>query len=183
MTIRSELVSELQLDISPLQESDIDQFDLILNAHVRDSSTGEVIAAEIASIKSYMRGGEDEYGRTRTYIVARDHTGKIWGCMAYSVPDPDMIIHFGLETTDDSIELLNAFVSPEIFRGGGVGKKLLEGIVEAGRKEAKKQLLIHSGPRYEKSWGFYDKLTDTSHGFIQNKYGEGRHAKTWRKVL
>src|SRR5690606_35927849 len=149
------------------------QFGSILIAHVWDRRTGEVITSEIEAIKGYMRGEKDEYGRTRTYIVARDQSGKVIGCMAYSVPDPDMVAHFDLDNPEDSIELLNAFVSPEVFRGGGVGRKLFEAICEAGRQEAKKQLLIHSGPRYQDSWGFYDKMTDEETGFIENKYGEG----------
>lgn len=175
--------SQIQIEITPLKESDINHFDSILTAHVWDRRTGEILTDEIASIKGYMRGEKDEYGRTRTYVVAKDQTGKVLGCMAYAVPDPDMVKHFHLENTVESIELLNAFVSPEIFRGGGVGRKLLNAICEAGLQEAKKQLLIHSGPRYKESWGFYDKLTDESCGFIENKYGEGRHAKTWRKQL
>jgi GNAT superfamily N-acetyltransferase len=182
-----ELVSQMQIEVSPLKESDIDQFDPILTAHVRDSKTGEVITNEISAIKGYMRGQKDEYGRTRTYIVARDQSGRVLGCMAYSLPDPDMVQHFHLEHPEESIELLNAFVSADIFRGGGVGRKLLDAICDAGRAEAKKQLLIHSGPRYQKSWGFYDKMTDEQiddeSRFIQNKYGEGRHAKTWKKTL
>lgn len=177
-----EVASQMQVEVYPLRETDIDQFDPILTAHVRDSQTGEVITSEVGAIKGYMRGEKDDYGRTRTYIVARDQAGKVLGCMAYSTPDPDMVRHFHLEHPEESIELLNAFVSPEIFRGGGVGKKLLEAVCEAGRQESKKQLLIHSGPRYKLSWGFYDKLTDAQ-GFIEDKYGKGRHAKTWRKVL
>ena len=44
MAINKEFVSQLQLDVSPLLESDIEQFDPILTAHVRNSTTGEVIA-------------------------------------------------------------------------------------------------------------------------------------------
>lgn len=180
---QKEKPSPIQVEVSPLVEADIDQFDPILEAHVWDRSTGQVIAEEIEAIKGYMRGEQDEYGRTRTYIVARDQSGKVIGCMAYSVPDPDMVQHFQLDDPSDSIELLNAFVSPEIFRGGGVGRKLFDAICDAGKQEAKRQLLIHSGPRYQDSWGFYDKMTDEQTGFIEDKYGAGRHAKTWKKAL
>jgi hypothetical protein len=59
---------------------------------------------------------------------------------------------------------------------------LLQGIVEEGKRFGKKQLLINSGPRYQKSWGFYDKYAEPT-DFIQNKYGEGGHAKTWKIAL
>lgn len=180
---QKERPSQLQVEIRPLQESDIDQFEPILTAHVWDRRTDEVLTDEIEAIKGYMRGEKDEYGRVRTYIVAKDQAGKVIGCMAYAIPDPDMVKHFQLENPEDSIELLNAFVSPDVFRGSGVGRQLLAAICEAGRQEAKKQLLIHSGPRYQESWGFYDKMTDEHTGYIENKYGEGRHAKTWRKEL
>lgn len=171
-----------QVEVSTLRETDIDQFDPIFEAHIRDRDTGEVLVDEISEIKAYMRRGEDENGRTRSYFTARDKTGKVLGCMAYSTPDPDMIKHFQLKEPDGNIELLNAFVSPEIFRGGGVGRKLLQQIIDEGNRLGKKQLLINSGPRYQKSWGFYDKFAEQA-GFIQNKYGEGGHAKTWKIEL
>lgn len=172
-----------ELEIHPLIESDINEFNEILKAHVWNRSTGQVITDEIDAIKGYMRGELDEYGRSRKYLVAKTLSGEVIGCMAYSTPDPDMINHFQLTNPNDSIELLNAFVSPKVFRGGGVGRKLLDAICEAGRQEGKNQLLIHSGPRYIDSWGFYDKMTDREAGFIIDKYGEGRHAKTWVKGL
>jgi len=178
-----ENISQIQIEISPLKESDIDQFDSILISHVRDSSTDEVIMDEVSEIKQYMRGATDEYGLRRTYLVARDQNGKVVGCMAYATPDPDMINHFNIEGRDNSIELLNVFVSTDIFRGGGIGRKLINAICAAGKSEGKKQLLIHSGPRYQKSWGFNDKVTDQECGFIENKYGTGRHAKTWKISL
>lgn len=179
-----EKILSSQIEIQPLKHDDIELFDPILRAHVRDSETGELIEGEIDAIKKYMQGGTDEYGRVRKYLVAKDTTsGQVLGCMAYATPDPDMVAHFQLDHVDDSIELLNAFVSPEVFRGGGVGRKLLEAVCLAGENEGKQQLVVHSGPRYEKSWGFYDKMAGENTGFIQNKYGEGRHAKTWRIKL
>ena len=183
MHSREEKPSQIVVTVEPLVESDIEKFNSILAAHVWNRETHAVVTSEIEAIKRYMRGEVDEYGRTRTYLVAKDQSGKVVGCMAYSSPDPDMVAHFQLENPDETIELLNAFVSPEIFRGGGVGRKLLESICEIGRQHAKKQLLIHSGPRYQDSWGFYDKMSGGDYGFIQNKYGAGRHAKTWKIEL
>ena len=129
-----------------------------------------------------MRGGTDEYGRIRKYIVARDETGKVWGCMAYSTPDPDMVAHFQIGS-DSATELLNAFVSSEIFRGGGVGKKLFDVICDAAKLEGYKSLVINSGPRYKKSWGFYDKMCEGNSGLIVEKYGKGGDAMTWRREI
>lgn len=182
MATKTETLPSDHIEISLLKETDIDQFSPILEAHVRDRTTGEVLTSEINEIKGYMRGVEDENGRTRSYFVARDKMGKVLGCMAYSTPDPDMIKHFQLENPDENIELLNAFVSPEIFRGGGVGRKLLQKIIGEGKILGKRQLLINSGPRYQKSWGFYDKFAEQT-DYIQNKYEEGGHAKTWKIAL
>ncbi|MFA6270716.1 MAG: GNAT family N-acetyltransferase [Candidatus Paceibacterota bacterium] len=182
MATKIETLPSDHIEISPLKETDIDQFNLILEAHVRDRITGEVLTSEIKEIKGYMRGELDEYGRERHYFVARDKMGKVLGCMAYSIPDPDTIKHFQVDNPNENIELLNAFVSPEIFRGGGIGNKLLQKIISEGKRLGKKQLLINSGPRYQKSWGFYDKFAEQA-DFIQNKYGEGGHAKTWKIAL
>lgn len=180
---KPKLHTAIQIVIIPLVKTDINKLEQILMAHVRDITTKELLDDEIQEIKGYMNGRKDDYGRDRRYLVAKDVTGKVLGCMAYSFPDPDMIKHFHLDNKESNIELLNAFVSPDVFRGGGVGRKLLEAICDARRKIGKKQLLIHSGPRYQDSWGFYDKTTDETCGFIENKYGNGRHAKTWRKRL
>lgn len=180
---RKELVSQLHIEVGPLIEADIEQFDHILRQHVIDRHTGEVIEEEIAAIKGYMRGGKDEYGRTRRYLVAKASDGRVIGCMAYSNPDPDMVKHFTDINPDETDELLNAFVDNKVFRGGGVGRKLLEAVYDAARAERKKYLVIHSGPRYRLSWGFYDKMTDENRGFIIEKYGPGADANTWLKRL
>ncbi len=174
----------LSITIDVLTDPDIQQLIPILEVHVRNKTTDELIASEVQAIQTYMRGGVDEFGRTRNYLVAKDQSGKVWGCMAYSKPDPDMANHFVLgEEASSYIELLNAFVAIEAFRGGGIGRKLFDAIADAGKREGKHALLVHSGPRYIDSWGFYDIVTDYSCGFIENKYGLGRNAKTWIKQL
>lgn len=171
------------IEISELKESDIKQLELILEEHVRDRNTHKIVCDEITEIKSYISGGRDNYGRTRKYLVARDENGKVWGCMAYSIPDPDMVKHFNIEDVDKSAELLNAFVSSEVSRGGGIGKKIFEAICHDAKENGKKLMVINSGPRYKKSWGFYDKMCKGNNGFIIEKYGNGGDAMTWRCTL
>lgn len=180
--INTEVVSSMPIEITTLVEGDIVNLEPILRQHVRDSQTGEKIEEEISSIQDYMMGEKDEHGRIRKYLVAKSD-GQILGCMAYSEMDPDMVEHFDDLDPKETSELLNAFTDSKVFRGGGVGRRLLEAVYSQARSEGKTNLVIHSGPRYQKSWGFYDKLTDETRGFIQNKYGEGRHAKTWLKRL
>lgn len=175
-----EQVKPIDVEVQSLIQEDIGQLEPILVQHVRDTDTGEVLWDEINAIKGYMQGEKDEYGRTRTYLVAKDATGKVLGCTAYSEPDPDMMGHFNT-TPEESIELLNNFVSSEVFRGGGVGRKLFTAICDEARKLGKKLLVVNSGSRYKDSWGFYDRMCNENAGFLPNKFGEGRDAKTWRK--
>ena len=180
---KKELVNQYHVEVSSLIENDIEELERILRQHVRNSDTREIIESEISDIKGYMRGNTDDYHRKRKYLVARTSDGRPIGCMAYSSPDQDMIVHFFDISDKDSVELLNAFVDDEIFRGGGVGKKLFEEVCNSAKLDGKKDLLIHSGPRYEMSWPFYDKMCDESRGFISDKYGPGKDAKTWLKHL
>lgn len=173
------------IEVSEIRESDIEQFEPILEAHVRDRKTDKIVWGEIADIKSYMRGGKDGEERTRKYLVARDETGKVWGCMAYSTPDQDMVKHFNIQDPEKTAELLNAFVSPEVFRGGGVGQKIFGAICKDAKENGRDILVIHSGPRYKKSWGFYDRMCGENQGMIIGKYGDpgDGDAMTWKKEL
>jgi predicted N-acetyltransferase YhbS len=172
-----------RVEVLELIEPDIEKLMPILIEHVKDRNTHEVLWDEISDIKSYMKGKKDNNDRTRRYLVAKDETGKVWGCMAYSTPDPDMIKHFNISKVDDAAELLNAFVSSEVFRGGGIGKRIFEAICNDAKERGKRVLVIHSGPRYKKSWGFYDKMCGENHGFILVKYGKGGDAMTWQLKL
>lgn len=168
--------------IEELKEADIEQLEPILREHVRHYQTGEVMNKEVEDIISYMRGKTDEYGRNRKYFVARDSRGKILGCMGYTNPEPDLIRYYGT-TPEESMELVNAFVSTAVFRGGGVGNKLFMAVCEAAKQDGKKKLLLSSGPRYKDSWGFYDKVCDSRGVLLVDKFGQGRHAQTWIKSL
>ncbi len=171
----------------PLEERDIATLDSILREHVRDLHSGEVVESEVDAIKAYMRGATDEFGRTRRYLVAGDGEGRAIACMALSAPEARMTLHFDEGTATSasdiaSVELLNAFVATAA-RGKGVGRMLFEAICRLGAADGAGCLLVNSGPRYRHSWAFYDRVCDGSHGFINDYYGEGRHAKTWRKNL
>jgi ribosomal protein S18 acetylase RimI-like enzyme len=187
---------QLDVTISPLQEKDIADLDLILRENVRDRNSGEILEDEIEEIKGYMRGGEEiinqETGesRRRDYLVSKDKNGKALGCMAYSKPDPQMLAHFEKVLRMDKkqietkcVELLNAFVSRDVFRGRGVGRKLFEAIVVIAKNKEKEYIGINSGPRYENSWEFYDKIGAERCGVIAEKYGKGGDAMTWMKKI
>lgn len=180
--VDKELVSKFSIEIKPLVQQDIEKFDSIFRQHLRDQTTGEILEDEIAEIKDYMMGNKDDYGRLRKYFVAK-FNDRVLGCMAYTTMDPDMVQHFPDLKPEDSIELVNAFVDSEVFRGGGVGRKLFDSLCDRARAENKKYLTVNSGPRYQDSWGFYDHLCDENRGFIVDKFGKGRDANTWLKKL
>ena len=121
--------------IEELKESDIEQLDPIFREHVRDSEAGKIIETEIAEIKGYMRGNPDEHGRTRKHLVAKNSQGDTLGCMGLADPDPDLIGNYNTTPTE-STELVNAFVSSAVFRGG-VGFKLFDKACEIVRQEGK----------------------------------------------
>jgi len=172
----------LTVSIRPLIEKDIASLEEILRAHVTDLHTGEVVESEVQSIVGYMGGAPDEEARIRNYLVACDDKGEAIGCMAISAPDSQMVRHFNTNPVE-SVELFNGFVSAKHFRGNGVGRKLFESACTYGKASGARYIVVNSGPRYTKSWGFYDRVCDSQHGFIEHKYGNGRHARTWRKEL
>lgn len=172
----------LPITILPLSEKDIPQLVSILYQHVRNRFTGETALDEIEQIQNYMKGLPDHHGRTRKYLVAHHKDGKTFGCMAYAPPDPLMLQHFHTNPYESS-QLCNAFVAQEVYRGNGIGKELFEAICKEVAEEGKKYLLIDSGHRYKKSWGFYDKVCTRSGGFLPHKYAPNYGAMTWIKYL
>ncbi|MDB5992845.1 MAG: hypothetical protein JWQ10_4248 [Herbaspirillum sp.] len=168
--------------VRPLKLEDIPSLEPILREHILDLITGEVVEEEVRSVLAYMQGAPDLLDRIREYQVACDASGQVIACMAISKPDPRMSRHFAISETD-AIELLNAFVRSDHLRGKGVGRALLDAVCTQGQVRNAIYLLVNSGPRYKHSWGFYDRVCDTSHGFIEHYYGNTRHAKTWKKDL
>lgn len=172
----------LQVAVERLVEEDIDLLEPILRQHVRDLYTHEVLEAEVLAIQDYMRGVVDSSGRVRNYLVAHSEHKRAIGCIAISTPDVDMAEHFGADAVE-SAEVLNVFVDANYLGGKGVGQALFEAACAFASDYGAHYLLVNSGPRYTSSWGFYDRVCDGSGGFIQHKYGVGRHAKTWKKRL
>lgn len=182
MQIPTQTLPLKSVAIRELRREDLPAIEAILREHVRDSATQQVIEGEVTAILGYMKGEPDTEGRSRKYLVATDSHGWLIGVVATSTPDARMCEHLKVEEKS-SRELLNAFVTTRHFRGSGVGRKLFDAACEAARKEGASELVVNSGRRYIKSWGFYDKVCDSSAGFIKDYFGEGRDAKTWRKRL
>jgi len=180
MVSPQEITQTTQIEISPLQESDIAQLVPILHEHVRDSDTHLVQEGEITDIVSWMRGQPDEANnhRIRSYFVARDINGQVLGCIGITKAATYHLIHHQTIAADTA-ELVNFFVTSTV-QGRGVGRKLFNQVLAEARNHGKKYLVLDSGPRYEHSWPIYDKLFGNSGTTIQNLYGPGYHARTWK---
>jgi GNAT superfamily N-acetyltransferase len=188
-TVRSRILrvascEKRSVQVRALALSDLAALEPILKAHVRDRHSGAIISAEVDAILRQMQGQADALGRVRQYWVAQAADGSVIACMAWAVPEARMVQHFMGDTAapHGAIELLNAFVHPTL-PGQGVGRALFDAICAQGRLANASWLWVNSGLRYAANWGFYDRVCDADHGFIDDFYGPGRPAKTWYKRL
>jgi ribosomal protein S18 acetylase RimI-like enzyme len=150
----------------------------ILYASVIDEESKQPIEPEIRQITSYLEGSKDSLLRTRTYLIAR--SAYCLGIVGITVPEQNTCSYWQVNP-EHTVELVNFFVLPE-FRGQYVGQKLFNQVCREAISRSARQLVLDSGPRYQGAWGFYDRYCDQS-GWLVNKYGEGRHAKTWIKYV
>ncbi len=169
------------IKIVPLNKNHIPALKKILIEHVKDPSTNKILWNEANGIKRYMTGKRDIYRRKRNYLVAIDNNNEVLGCAAYSALERKISKEFCIQP-DQSLELLNIFVSTKLHKKG-IGKKLFEEICKIAKSKGKKLLIVASGLRYKKSWKFYDKVFDKSIGSIKDKYAIERPAKIWQKTL
>lgn len=171
-----------RITVEPLVIEDIPQLTPILIEHVRDRDTGELIQDEIDNIETWMYGEEDDaHHRRRHYLVAKDISGQVLGCVGYADPAQYHLDHHGI-TAEESIEVVNFFVATAA-QGKGVGRQLFNAVVARAKADGKKTLVLDSGPRYRKAWNFYSKIFGNDGGWIKDLYSPGIDAKTWRMDL
>jgi ribosomal protein S18 acetylase RimI-like enzyme len=165
--------------IRPLAIRDLSFLRSILNCWIKDRDTGELLTDEVS--KTLMEMGKSVIKDTgRTYLIAEEG-GEILGVMGLKQPD---LVMGTFAASESPIELVNAYVRPDVRRGRGVGTALVDGLESAARKLGKKEILLNSGPRYsETGWGFYDRLGFDRVGVIVEYYGEGGNAQVWRKTI
>jgi GNAT superfamily N-acetyltransferase len=116
----------------------------------------------------------------RTYVVAADEEGRPVGVMGMVPPGEDMR---PFVTTEKPIEFINAYVDPN-QRSKGLGQalaaKLEEKAVQAGHTE----VVVRSGPRYEKSgYPFWTRMYGQPVSVQKDFYGAGYDSPVWRKRL
>ncbi len=168
------------LKIRDVKAEDIPSLNRILQVWIRDSETRESLPAEIQSIIDGILAST-KIASDFHYIVADIKESVVGVIGLRPVQDEDMR---KLSLTDKPAELINAYVDEKLRAGKGIGKALLKGLEEKALKMGYKEILVNSGVRYkDTAWEFYTRMYGEPVGFIENKYGDGKQAPVWRKML
>ncbi len=167
--------------VRSLQETDLPQLRPILETWMRDSKTHELEREEVEETLKRMQEsltGDND----RKYFVAEETDGRIIGVIGMIRPG-EVMQQFA--TTNNPIELVNAFVAMDKRRGQGVGRALVAALETEAKRRGITEIVLNSGSRYEEfGWGFYDRLEGYSRvGVAKNLYGPGFDAQVWRKIL
>lgn len=117
------------------------------------------------------------------YAIARE-SGTILGMMglrAVGIAEEDDMRKFA--TQECAAELVNAYVIRR-DRRIRTGTILFEHLVQRAEEQGFTELLVNSGPRYEKTgWPFWTFCMGEPVAMMKDKYGAGRHAPVWRMEL
>lgn len=176
------LQNSFQIDILPAcaLESAEQLRDPLLVSCVRSHFTNEVIVEEIDEIIGNVRESVENPDAVRYYAVARTGSGMVVGMMGLAPPEEPLK---PFVTTDNPIEIVNAYVAKGM-RGLDIGSLLLRHLLNKAEREQYEQVLLSSGPRYEKTgWPFWDKQFGESIGVLENRYDGCVDAKVWGKLL
>lgn len=163
-----------ELLVREVQESDVDQLQAVLEQGVVDKDTGQPIGEEIADILGLVADSARGEGG-RSYMVATIGD-KVVGLIG--VKEPDEVMRAQARTIEVK-EAVNLFVGRE-SRGSDAGRALVEAAATASHAS---ELIVNSGPRYEESWGFYDRVFGDRVGLLRGYYGEGRDAPVWSLII
>ena len=170
-----------QGNVRPLDMKDLPHLRPILETWIRfPTQTGILLMEEVEETLEEMKKSA-EGANDKNYFVAESPTGKILGVLGYQPLREEMR---PLATTDNPVEVINAYVDVDHREGKGVGKTLLGRIESEVKDKGYKEFLLNSGPRYEKTgWPFWTKMLGTPVGELKDFYGPGFTAPVWRKVL
>jgi len=167
------------IEVRLVQEEDLPQIDMILEAWVRDPGTGVIIQREVDEVLERIRQGIDN-PENGTNVVAEDLQGRVIGVMGIYPVDPEMQQYV---TTDNPREINNAYVADDV-RGSGAGKSLVKKLESIGLQRGYKELVLNSGPRYkETGWEFWKRVYGEPVDVAKDYYGPGYDAMVWRKLL
>jgi len=141
--------------IRDLQKEDIEQLKPIIEYwHIgnfkKDMEPEEYLEHVYRQL---LESAERDTGKK--YFVATDKEGRVIGVMGMTKPSGNVIEPF--VTSDKCIEVINAFVDPEV-KMSGVGKALLSKIEEESRLIGADELVVSSGEIFKKKgWPFWTR--------------------------
>jgi len=152
--------------------------------YVRDRNSGIVLEQEILEIMQRIAGsiGDADFSEYEdyNYLVVCDDDLKAVGICGLRPPEEDML-PFG--EGERTLELVNFFVNSEYGRQG-LGKKLMDQVLQYAASMGYKYVIWNSGPRYkEKGHAFYRKYFGEPIAILKEKYGEDGDAPVWRVDL
>ena len=108
------------------------------------------------------------------YFVAEDE-GEVVGVIGYRIP-PQKLIDF--TKTPKPLELYSLFVrNPKL----GVGRKLIEKILEEAKKSNYTEMVLYSSDKWKVSWPFYDRMGFERAGILTHTSGSS--GQVWRKDI
>jgi GNAT superfamily N-acetyltransferase len=165
--------------IRPVQADDLPALRPILEQCMVQHETGILQEDEVVevldSLNQSLQGANG-----RQYVVAEDTGGAVVGMMGLDVPEGAMQ---ELAATENPAEIINAYVSAD-SRFSGTGKALVARLEEMAWSSGKTELLVNSGPRYEKiGWRFWTSMFGEPIHELKDYYGPGYRAMVWRKPL
>ena len=143
---------------------------------------GRIAYNEVEGDMATLRQSLDGKSGKHMY-VAQTQEGRVVGMMGLAEKPKDPLLQF--TQTNNSSELIVAYVHPDYMGGQGVGTALINAVQNLAKDLDKKEILLESGPRHTHSGHpFYDKQPGFKRvGIIKDFYGKGADTVVWRKTL
>ncbi len=166
--------------IRDIRATDIPQLIPILETWIRNRVTGQLEKEEIQEILEAI----DIFftnGNKRRFFVAELNPDIVIGLIDCGPARENMAVY---AITPNPAEIFNAYVAKEHRGGKGVGKALVNRVVQWATTEGYTELLLNSGPRYRFSgWPAWTRIFGKPITVAEDYYGEGAHAPVWSKIL
>jgi GNAT superfamily N-acetyltransferase len=173
------IINQGRITLRHIRPDDVEQLRPILEQWVRDSNTGALLPQEVEDILSFV-SSSIEGSNDRTYVVAENEENKLVGVMGMTLPETDLLQY---ATTQKPVELVNAFVD-QASRRNKIGDRLANRLEDIALQTGFTEVIVTSGPRYQKSgWPFWTKLYGEPVAIQEDYFGPGNDAPVWRKSL
>lgn len=162
-----------------VNKADLPKIEPILEQTIISAETGKPFLAEIKGLLASMHESICASNKRR-FVVAEKTGGIIMGVMGLQPAEPTMR---SFAQTPNPSELIAACVDPE-YRGQGVGESLVEVLEDQARAEGYSELVVNSGPRYQRTgWPFWTYLYGNPVGVAKDYYGQSNDAMVWHREL